>query len=473
MAASRSLAQRSIRRIAGTTTRRGNGVIARGRAGVRRVRIGNKLHETERTAGYNQGYEQGYQLGVQTGIQRYPVPFEGTSIVIPTYNQLALVKQCIETIRWNTPESYEIIVVDNASTDGTRAYLHRMSGELRFRVMDRNHGFAGAINAGLMMAKGRTIVLLNNDTLVTENWLGNMLRCLNSDDNIGMVGPITNYISGIQMVKVPYDKLSEMPEFARRNNRADSSRWRETDLLIGFCLLFRRELFEKVGYFDEGFEIGNYEDNDYSVRVRLLGKKLVIAPDCFIHHIGSVSIKAVGDRMVKVNNQNENFFHRKWPMLGELMDTIHAHSGHSPRTASAASLYPERIIVRGLGADCFWIEQGRRRLVEGVLNVPVVRVSQIDLRLWPIGEPIQADEAERRWYGRNEGVDGETSSIVRMPDGTVCYIEGNVIRRLHGEAALQGWELHKKPERALNDARTSELQAGLPIISPPVMKQSL
>lgn len=463
MAASRSLAQRSIRRLSGKSRR--------GRAGVRRARIGNRRIEAERTARYNQGYEQGYQLGVQTGIQRYPVPFEGTSIVIPTYNQLALLKQCIETIRWNTPEPHEIIIVDNASTDGTRAYLHKMSGELRFRVMDRNYGFAGAINAGLMMAKGRSIVLLNNDTLVTENWLGNMLRCLNSDDGIGMVGPITNYISGIQMVKVPYDKLSEMPEFARRNNRPDPSRWRETELLIGFCLLLRRELFEEIGYFDEGFEIGNYEDNDYSVRVRLLGKKLMIAQDSFIHHIGSVSIKAVGNRMVKVNNQNESFYHRKWPQLGELMDTIHAHSG--PRTASTTSLYPERIVVRGIGADNYWIEQGRRRLVEGVVNVPVVRVSQIDLRRWPIGEPIQAEEAEQRWHGRHEGIDGVTSCIVRKPDGTVHYIEGNVIRRLHSEAVLQGWELHGKPERVPTDARLSELQAGLPIISPPVMKQSL
>ncbi len=470
MAASRSLAHRSNRRFA-RTTRRGNGVTARGRAGVRRIRTGNKLLETERTARFNQGYEQGYQLGVQTGIQRYPVPFEGTSIVIPTYNQLALVKQCVETIRWNTPEPHEIIVVDNASTDGTRAYLQTMGGELRFRVMDRNYGFAGAINAGLMMAKGRTIVLLNNDTLVTENWLSNMLRCLNSDDNIGMVGPITNYISGIQMVKVPYGKLSEMPEFARRNNRPDPSRWRETDLLIGFCLLLRRELFEEVGYFDEGFEIGNFEDNDYSVRVKLLGKKLMIAQDSFIHHIGSVSIKAVGDRMAKVNNQNESFYHRKWPKLGELMDTIHALSG--PRKASMTSLYPERIVVRAIGADYYWIEEGARRLVEGVLNVPVVKVSQIDLRRWPIGEPIHADEAERRWYGRQEGEGGATSYIVRMPDGTVHYIEGNIIRWLHGEAALQGWELHKKPERAPTDVRLSGLQAGLPIISPPIMKQSL
>jgi len=464
MAASRSLSQRKIRRSAGTKGLRSNGAVRR-RTG-RRIRIVDRAAAAKRSLLFNRGFEQGYQLGVQTSIQRYPTLFEGTSIVIPTYNQKALVKQCIETIKWNTPESYEIIVVDNASTDGTGAYLQSIGSEIRYRVMDRNYGFAGAINAGLMMAKGRTIVLLNNDTLLTTNWLSNMLRCLNSDDGIGMVGPITNNISGIQRVKVPYTSLSAMPEFARRNNRPDPSRWRETDQLIGFCLLFRRELFEEVGYFDEGFEIGNFEDNDYSVRVRLLGKKLMIAQDSFIHHIGSVSIKAVGDRMANINNRNEQYFMRKWPNFTELLDLLNAHSSSRAQPISTASLYPERIIVRGIGADYYWIERGERRLVDGVVDVPVVRMSQIDLRRWPIGEPIPAEEALRRWSD-------DASCITRTPDSAVYYREGNLIRMLHSEEALQGWGLHRKPEHTVTSSLILELQAGLPIISPPIMKQSL
>ncbi|MFC5528505.1 glycosyltransferase family 2 protein [Cohnella yongneupensis] len=473
MAASRSPSHRNNRRSAGQRGRRRNGT-ARGSAGRRQVRVANQPINDGYGAIFKEGFEQGYQLGVQTGIQRYPVPFEGTSIVIPTYNQAALVQQCIETIKWNTPEPYEIIVVDNASTDGTAAYLQKVCGEVRSRVLDKNYGFSGAINVGLMMAKGRTIVLLNNDTIVTANWLTNMLRCLNSDERIGMVGPITNYISGSQLVKVPYKSLREMPEFARRNNRSDPSRWRQTDKLIGFCLLFRRELFEEVGYFDEGFEIGNYEDNDYSVRVQLLGKKLMIADDSFIHHIGSVSIKAVGDRMVKVNNQNEAFYNRKWPRIGELMESLKVHAVSRAMPAGTAALYPERIIVRGVGADYFWIEQGTRRLVNGVVNVPVVKVSHVDLLRWPIGEPIQAGEAERRWFGQS-GADAAdaTTCTVKMPDGALYYIEGSTIRKLQGESALRGWSLHLKPEKTISSDQLSRLHVGLPIIAPPVMKQSL
>lgn len=442
----------------------------RARAGLSRersqTRATRSLTSDDRGSRMQQGFDEGYRIGLQTGIQRYETPFEGTSIVIPTYNQAALVRQCIETIKWNTPEPYEIIVVDNASTDGTAAYLRSKCTEVRYRVLDRNYGFAGAINAGLMMAKGRTIVLLNNDTLVTHNWLGNMLRCLNSDERIGMVGPITNYISGSQLVKVPYETLPDMPEFARRNNRPDPSRWRETDQLIGFCLLFRRELFEEVGYFDEGFEIGNWEDNDYSLRVRLLGRKLMIADDSFIHHIGSVSIKAVGDKMTKVNDQNEKFFHRKWPKPGELIDAI----GSRGHFAGTASLYPERIIVRGIGANEYWIEQGRRRLVNDVVSLPVVRLPQVDLRRWPVGEPITAEEAEHRWYGRDPD---DLSAIVKCADGTIYYRNGNIVRRLYGESVLQSWQLDAKPELKLSSASLAALQEGLPIICPPVMKQSL
>ena len=245
---------------------------------------------------------------MQAGIQRFPTILEGTSIVIPTFNQLGVLRQCIESIFKHTDVPYEIIIVDNASTDATLSYLQGLGGQIRYRVLDSNRGFAGAINVGMMMAKGSTIVLLNNDTLVTPNWLTNMLACLNSDDNIGMVGPVTNYISGSQKIAVPYGTCGYAPFAILRHNRPDPAKWRRSDRLTGFCLLFRRALFEGVGYFDEGYEIGNFEDDDYNIRVRLLGKTMVVAEDTFIHHYGSVSMKALGDEFQTVNDRNQYYF---------------------------------------------------------------------------------------------------------------------------------------------------------------------
>ncbi len=423
---------------------------------------------------YREGFDSGYQEGVQSGIQSYPALFEGTSIIIPTYNQLNMLAQCIASIIENTDQPYEIIVVDNASADGTAAYLQGLGGLVRFRVLDNNRGFAGAINVGMMMAKGRTILLLNNDTLVTQNWLGNLLVCLNSDEGIGMVGPVTNYISGEQQINVPYQNVADMPQFARGYNLSDASRWRRIDRLTGFCLLFRRELFEGIGYFDEGFEIGNFEDDDYNIRVRLLGKSLVMAQDTFIHHFGSVSMKALGDRFHEINNRNQSYFMEKWHNPYDWIHKVRHHPDlqQGPLTHTA-HFFPEHIVVQAIGVNVYWIENGVRRQVEGMLSFPAIRVSQVDLRRWPPGDPIAADEVERRWRGMGEDSAGFVEKVVILPDGAAFHVEGEKVRRIISSAAMQAWCLHLKPLMAITPEMLETKVHGLPIISPPSLLQML
>ncbi|WP_373229487.1 glycosyltransferase family 2 protein [Cohnella sp.] len=439
----------------------------------RRTQESSLSKENKRQIHFRDGFGEGYREGVQSGIQSYPTVFEGTSIVIPTFDQLALLKLCINSIIGNTNPPYEIIVVDNASTDGTADYLQQLGGQVRYRVLDNNRGFAGAINIGMMMAKGRTIVLLNNDTLVTEKWLDNLLICLHSDEGIGMVGPVTNYISGDQQISVPYRDVADMPNFARENNHSNIARWHRTDRLTGFCLLFRRELFEGNGYFDEGFEIGNFEDDDYNIRVRLLGKSLVMAQDTFIHHFGSVSMKALGNRFVEINERNRLYFMDKWQNPYEWIHQAKQHpelvQGTLPHIAH---YYPEHIVVQAIGANIYWIEQGMRRLVVGALTFPSTRMSQVDLRRWPQGEPILAEEVEQRWRGLGD-ISGLEASVVILPDGVYYHLERGKVRRIISSAAMQAWNLHLKPLKAITPEKLEDWVQGLPIISPPLLRQIL
>lgn len=429
--------------------------------------------ESTREFFFHEGYGEGYRVGVQSGIQSYSTLFEGTSIVIPTFNQIELLKLCINSIIENTNPAYEIIVVDNASTDGTASYLQQLGGQVRHRVLDNNRGFAGAINIGMMMAKGRTILLLNNDTLVTTNWLDNLLVCLYSDESIGMVGPVTNYISGDQQITVPYEDVADMPRFARENNHSDTARWRRIDRLTGFCLLFRRELFEGIGFFDEGFEIGNFEDDDYNIRVRLLGKSLVMAQDSFIHHFGSMSMKVLGDQFWEVNDRNQQFFIDKWQNPYELIQQTRQQpelqQGNLPHTTH---YYPELVVVQAIGANYYWIEQGVRRLVEGTLTFPATRVSQVDMRRWPVGEPISAEEVEKRWRGSGE-VGGVEAGVVLLPNGSTYHVERDKVRLISSIAAMQAWNLHLKPLKAVISEMLENKVHGLPIIAPPMLRQIL
>ncbi|WP_296976335.1 glycosyltransferase family 2 protein [Thermobacillus sp. ZCTH02-B1] len=436
----------------------------------------------ERRQAYEAGREAGYRDGFAAGLQGFGRLFDGTSIIIPTLNQLEYLRMCVDSIFRHTFVPYEIIVVDNGSTDGTAAYLESLRGRVRYRLLDRNHGFAGAVNRGLMMAKGRTIVLLNNDTVVTPRWLDNLLACLYSHERIGLVGPVTNYIGGEQLIEVPYRDLRDMQAFAAAYNRSDPARWRETERLTGFCLAFRRDVWERTGYFDEGFAFGNYEDDDYNIRVKLLGLKLVIAGDTFIHHFGSVSIKALGPELTAVNARNAAHYGEKWGhdphgLVARVRNWVRARQpagfGDDIQAAfSEADFYPRHVAVRDLKGALWWIAPGERRPVEGEPAIPAARLTAIDLRRWPIGPPIAAAEAERLWHGGVSGDGREGAVLVRMPDGTLQHVEDGVRRPIASRLAAEMWGLAEKPAVPLTEALAAAPE-GLPIIAPVRTEQRL
>ncbi|WP_054956217.1 glycosyltransferase family 2 protein [Paenibacillus dakarensis] len=231
-----------------------------------------------------------------------------TSIIIPTYNGKDLLKDCIYSIKRYTEEPYEIIVVDNGSTDGTVDFC-RQEG-VTFISLASNAGFPAACNKGLKIAAGDTLLLLNNDVIVSQNWLGNMLRCLNSRKDIGIVGPMTNFASGKQQMDMPYTNIEEM---AKELNEPDDRKWRQADRIVGLCFLFKRELLEQIGLLDERFSPGHFEDDDYCYRARLSGYTFRIAGDVFVFHHGSASFGKQDTRQIEeLIKRNRQQFIDKW-----------------------------------------------------------------------------------------------------------------------------------------------------------------
>lgn len=234
-----------------------------------------------------------------------------TSIIIPTYNGLTLLKECIDSIRRYTETPYEIIVIDNGSTDGTVDYC----GEERllFVSLPDNAGFPVACNLGMRMASGDTLLLLNNDVVVSHHWLSNMLKCLESMSHVGIVGPMTNYVSGRQKVAYPYSDLAEFHRLAKEVNISDPVKWKGADRLVGFCLLFKREVMERIGYLDEQFSPGHYEDDDYCFRAKMCGYSLMMCGDTLVHHHGSHSFKEqFSNQLQALVKRNYSLFVQKW-----------------------------------------------------------------------------------------------------------------------------------------------------------------
>ncbi|TFE24965.1 bifunctional glycosyltransferase family 2 protein/class I SAM-dependent methyltransferase [Cohnella luojiensis] len=235
-----------------------------------------------------------------------------TSIILLTYNGLSFTRKCIDSIRTNTPPNdYEIIVVDNGSTDGTVEWL-RAQSDLQVIYNKDNAGFPKGCNQGMALAKGDNLLLLNNDTIVTPRWLGQLLSCLYSDDWIGGVGPVTNAAAYYSALQVPYQTLEDMIPFAEQYNRTDPSKWEERLKLVGFCLLIKREVYEAVGDLDERFSPGNFEDDDYSLRIRQAGYRLMLSTDTFIHHEGSASFREDPQSFYALMQTNSRKFAQKW-----------------------------------------------------------------------------------------------------------------------------------------------------------------
>ncbi|GFN31004.1 glycosyltransferase family 2 protein [Paenibacillus xylaniclasticus] len=237
-----------------------------------------------------------------------------TSIIIPSFNGLTLLQRLIDSIREHTdPKAtpYEIIVVDNGSSDGTCQWC--IDQRIPFVSLADNVGFPAACNQGLRIATGDQLMLLNNDIVATPNWLANLSAGLEQESDIGLTGPITNYASGIQQADYRFDSLEQFMVIAADVNHPDASKRVRVMRIVGLCMLFKREVYEKVGELDERFSPGHYEDDDYCLRIRMHGYSLLMCQDALIYHEGSASFRRTSSAEVEqLIARNRQLYIDKW-----------------------------------------------------------------------------------------------------------------------------------------------------------------
>lgn len=217
------------------------------------------------------------------------------SIIIPVYNASRYTQECIESVySVENQVKFELIVVDNNSNDDTEKLIspevdrrHNFS----YHRLEKNLGFSGGVNEGIKRAKGKYILLLNNDTRVTDHWLDNLVALAEDHPELGIISPVTNNIGeGNQLdLEAKELKIEKINEYAAKiQDRAFDT---EPIRLVFFCVLIRKSLINLIGLLDEGYSKGNFEDDDFCLRARLCGYKLGIAKNSFIYHHGSITFK--------------------------------------------------------------------------------------------------------------------------------------------------------------------------------------
>ncbi len=225
-------------------------------------------------------------------------------IILTVYNSLHDVKKCINSLLSNTDKNFtRIIVINDYSNKQVSKYLRDvflMDNNIILLENYKNMGYTKSINIGLKLSTSDYVITLNSDTIVSKGWTEKMLNIFNTNQNIGMVGPLSNAATWQNIPKLKDNNnkflVNDLPknttveEMAILVAKCSNKSFPQVELLNGFCIMIRREVIEKVGYMDEEFfPLGYGEETDYCIRVKEVGFDLVIADNVYVYHAKSKS----------------------------------------------------------------------------------------------------------------------------------------------------------------------------------------
>ncbi|HAC66216.1 MAG TPA: hypothetical protein DCF68_22450 [Cyanothece sp. UBA12306] len=261
----------------------------------------------------NQQIPQEKAVEDQANVLAAPVGL--VSIVIVCCGQLEFTRLCVPSLLYHSRRPYELIFVDFGSLDGTSEYLAGVAAAAPVRVViersNPDRSLASACKEAIMKSWGEFIVLLNNDTIVTNDWLDQLLALANSSAEVGVVGPMSNYASPPQRVdEVTYrlrtktvvqnpntvedgslhTMIETVDRFARQWREQNRGKWFEAQRLDEFCLLIKREVLLKTNLFDGNSSLSIFAPNAFAIKVRKAGYHLAGCVDLFIHHFGTRTV---------------------------------------------------------------------------------------------------------------------------------------------------------------------------------------
>ncbi len=237
-------------------------------------------------------------------------PAVQVSVIIPNWNGLRFVGMCLDSLKQSTFASHEVIVVDNGSSDGSRELIESDYPWVRLVKLPENLGFATACNRGIEASKGKYICLLNNDIEVEPDWIEKLYEGMERHPECGMGTTKMMFLDQRDTFYNTGDLFHAWSSGGGRGQgEKDVGQYDEEEYVFGACAgagIYRRELFDTVGLFDEDFFIFA-EDVDLNMRSQLRGFEAVYLPEAKVYHIGTATVGLYSDRYIYLCKRNDLF----------------------------------------------------------------------------------------------------------------------------------------------------------------------
>lgn len=232
------------------------------------------------------------------------------TVIVPIYNAQKDVNLCLQSLVKNINYNIcDVICVDDCSEPETADFVSKFCQEAFFKYLrnDENLGFVKTCNRGIKLATGDIVVLLNSDTIIPENFCEKIIKCFESDDNIGVASPIASH-SGMYYIKKPLRyTLDESNALIEKYHIAE---YPDIFNAEGFCFCIRKLVIENLGYLDEIYGFGYCEEVDYAHRVQSQGYRCVLIDDLYVYHKRHSSFGV--ERREKQLSINEKIFKSRW-----------------------------------------------------------------------------------------------------------------------------------------------------------------
>jgi GT2 family glycosyltransferase len=230
---------------------------------------------------------------------------ERCDIVIPVWNHPRVTRDCVDSIKRNTRFPYKIIIIDNASDRPTAEYLDSLKdgGAVTVIRNEKNTGFVKAINQGMRHSDAAYVCVMNNDTVVTKNWLSELIDILRKESGIGIINPSSN-------TSCQFPGKLDIDAFAE-TLKALKGKYQELYTGRAFSMVIKRAVIDKIGYLDNVYGMGYFDDTDYCKRAQGAGYKTVRAKASFVYHKESQSFSRVREKS-EIFLENEKRFISRW-----------------------------------------------------------------------------------------------------------------------------------------------------------------